>query len=802
LLLSYNYGIGLFELVPAPFALPAEKPGHGLLRGFPELGARPDRIIIFELLIEIIKLSNYLGFKFTLPMNRMNRMTFATLIKTAPLFLVASGLAAQSVFDDWRIRQPNPPANALRTAIYAEGRFVAAGYHATVVTSATGSVWETRFLEPEFDAQGLVYAEGQYVMVDRGGYVATSPNLDAWFLERIGASTLDDVIHAEGTFITVGRLSRIFSSDDAQTWTRSDVPVDNQHLKGVAHGNGFYCVVARGGKVFRSPDLENWTEVFAGFEGTENQTNNWEGMAFFNGKFVAYGPLERLLISSDNGTSWTEVPLEFESGMVDHVEWNGRLYLSGGSDAIINSSDGITWERFSPGRDLSLGAIAASPDRILALDDSSGVLASDDGETWTRILENENPDFRSVAYRDGIYVALANGDLLFRSVDGVNWTLAEDASGINANFAGVAALDVGFVAVGGRGEVATSPDGLSWNTGTFLDFTYIIREVSVANGILFAGSDSGTIYHTSDGVNWTETDTGAGSGNQNRIEQVSYFNETYFAAGGNGTLASSPDLVNWTLTPLGTEAVMEKLLYFNNRYIMIPVSGSRVLFSDDLVTWTDDRLVPIIRAGGAWIYDGRIVIAGNVGSMYTSEDGATFTEHLIPASTFREIVFDGEQYVAVGPAGVIATTGTNPLSLLNLTVIGNGQVDRFPDLPLYDASTLVRLTAEAPEGQQFLWWETTEGPVYDPSIELSLDADTNLTAVFAGLTPPPLTVQVDANGLFFDWINDPAWLLHESSNLVDWAPVAGVEVEDDASRLENQAFDGQNRLFRFQLRNP
>jgi len=375
-----------------------------------------------------------------------------------------------------------------------------------------------------------------------------------------------------------------------------------------------------------------------------------------------------------------------------------------------------------------------------------------------------------------------------------------DVSATTINYTGLGYVGDRFVAVGGRGTIAWSTDGQNWDTDTTVDFSAIVREVSVANGMLFAGCDGGIVASSPDGLNWTEHDTGAGAGYGFRIEQVSYANGAYFAAGGSGTLARSTDLQDWTLIPLnGTTAVMEKLVYFNNQYILFPVSGSRLLFSDDLSTWTDDRTDPIVRAGGAWIFDGRIVVAGNTGTIYTSEDGDTFVEHALPASTFREIVYDGTQYVAVGPAGVIATTGTEPLSVLNLSITGNGTVERSPDQALYAPSTVVRLTAQAPSGQQFLWWDTTDGRVLSSSLDLALKADTNVTAVFAGEQPPTMSLQASAEGAALEWSADPAWVLHQSSDLSDWAPTTGVEREDDTARLPNLETIDDGQFFQFKL---
>jgi len=148
---------------------------------------------------------------------------------------------------------------------------------------------------------------------------------------------------------------------------------------------------------------------------------------------------------------------------------------------------------------------------------------------------------------------------------------------------------------------------------------------------------------------------------------------------------------------------------------------------------------------------------------------------------------------------VIATTGTEPLSVLNLSITGNGTVARSPDQALYAPSTVVRLTAQAPSGQQFLWWDTTDGRVLSSSLDLALEADTNVTAVFAGEQPPTMSLQASAEGAALEWSADPAWVLHQSSDLSDWAPTTGVEREDDTARLPNLEMIDDGQFFQFKL---
>jgi hypothetical protein len=715
---------------------------------------------------------------------------------------LATILPGQTIFDDWRIRVPQPPANTLFTATYAEGRFVAAGRHATVISSTTGSVWETHYLRPGFTASGLVHADGLYVMVDRGGRVATSTDLRAWRVDAIGASSLDDLIHVNGRFIAVGQPSKVFSSPDGDHWSSVDIAVESLRLEGIAYGNGHYLTVARGGKLHRSPDLVNWSEVFAGYPGTENMTENWDGIAFFNGRFIAYGVSTHLLVS-DNGTTWSEVPLTFDTALTHHVEWDGRLWLAGESEAILHSSDGLAWSRVDPGNNVSIHALAAAPGRLLALAVGGDVHASDDGAAWTLAVDGNVDDIVGMAYQNGRYVAISGKKLFLGSSDGVNWSPVLDARETTLLYEGVGVVDDKFVALSTFGRVASSVDGQDWDTASQANLSALVRTVSVANGVLFAGCDSGYLAHTVNGTDWTERRINpAGTGNSFRIEKVSHFNGHYFAAGGNGFLARSADLETWEPIPLnGTSAAMKVLLHLHGRYLLFPVSGSRILFSEDLLHWEDNRRWPVLRTAGAWVFGERVLAAGS-GSLFSTSDGLDFTEHPLPAAEFRVIVFDGVQYVAGGADGVIATTGGTPLSALRLTLEGDGTVSRSPNQALYDSSTVVRLTAHPASDRRFLWWETAAGVVDSPVLDLVLTADSNVSAVFAGLEPPSASVVIEDDEPTLRWSWDPGWILHQSEDLETWSQAPGVQSSDSTGSLRHPAPSSGGRFFQFRPRQP
>jgi len=109
--------------------------------------------------------------------------------------------------------------------------------------------------------------------------------------------------------------------------------------------------------------------------------------------------------------------------------------------------------------------------------------------TWTlRVLGVD--DFRGVTYGDGLFVAVGKRGAIFTSWDGVNWTKRDSKT--RTDLWGVTYGNGLFVAVGILGTILTSPDGMSWMrqaSGT----SNSLYGVTYGNGRFVAVGDNGTI---------------------------------------------------------------------------------------------------------------------------------------------------------------------------------------------------------------------------------------------------------------------------------------------------------------------
>jgi hypothetical protein len=82
----------------------------------------------------------------------------------------------------------------------------------------------------------------------------------------------------------------------------------------------------------------------------------------------------------------------------------------------------------------------------------------------------------SVAYGNGTFVAVGEKGTILSSIDGVNWS--PQISGITDWLRGIAFANGYFVAVGDAGTILTSPDGMNWDLPLYSDNGYDLEAVA------------------------------------------------------------------------------------------------------------------------------------------------------------------------------------------------------------------------------------------------------------------------------------------------------------------------------------
>jgi hypothetical protein len=110
------------------------------------------------------------------------------------------------------------------------------------------------------------------------------------------------------------------------------------------------------------------------------------------------------------------------------------------------------------------------------------------------------PTLRAVCLSGSILVAVGDRGRIITSTDGVVWT--PRAAGVTTTLRGVAAGPTGFVAVGDSGTILQSADGTRWSPATSVPTTARLNAITRAQDF-FAVGDSGTILRFPDGRRWS-----------------------------------------------------------------------------------------------------------------------------------------------------------------------------------------------------------------------------------------------------------------------------------------------------------
>ena len=274
------------------------------------------------------------------------------------------------------------------------------------------------------------------------------------------------------------------------TWS-AGTEAQNNEWTGVAYGNGKFVAVSRTGfnRVMTSTDGINWTSHNA-----SNNSNPWYDVHYssVHNRFVAVAAgnanTNRIMYSS-NGTSWTSASLQDENSFTCY---NNSIASGSGANGkfVIVGAGGVDRIRWS-----------------------------NDGTVWNTGSASENSGWRSVAYGNGYFVAVAvtGTNRVMRSTSGTSWTSITN-TGSGNDFVGHYSTAYGngtFVTVS-----ASATNKVKYSTNNGSTWTGVnMGSMTVGSVITFIEDTSGTGYfmirstnllYSTDGINWTEVTMSSG----------------------------------------------------------------------------------------------------------------------------------------------------------------------------------------------------------------------------------------------------------------------------------------------------
>ena len=292
--------------------------------------------------------------------------------------------------------------------------------------------------------------------------------------------------------------------------------------------------------------------------GTEGENNQWRGVAYGNGTWVAVANAgtNRIQYSKDNGKTWTAVAAPNSNTWYD-VEYGGGIFVAmGGGNSNSNraawSTDGVNWTATDLTNEDSFtamdnpficyGGTNVTDGRFVAVGrlGVNRVRYSTNGKTWSSAVGSTSSSWYGVCFGLNRWVAVASTgtNRVMYSTDATDFSSWTEVTSTEQNqWRSVAYGNGKFVAVAGNGtnRLMYSTDATSWsNSGVSgFDNTTVWRWIKFGGGYFVAGGYNGTsnYMYSTDGLSWSAI---SGTGSYYGGGDYSYDTNTFAMVGASG----------------------------------------------------------------------------------------------------------------------------------------------------------------------------------------------------------------------------------------------------------------------------
>jgi hypothetical protein len=420
--------------------------------------------------------------------------------------------------------------------------------------STNGLSWKTLVPSPNASLTAMAFSSNLFVSVGYRGAIFTSTDRTNWVNHAFGEDNWFGAAYGTNKFVIVGDKGAIASSIDGAAWNRVTSPTTNS-LNSIAASPGGFVAVGEQGTIVFSEDGQQWKTVGSG------STNRLVAVASGGGKFVTVGANSTILYSG-NGETWSQVHSDSSLILRSVCFGNGHFVAVGEEGTITSSEDGEHWtlRHHVPNY---IGKLYFANDRFLALLFSGNYSVAQNPHLWTNAWMGTSNRLTCAAYALDKWVVGTDTNMFLVSSNLSDWI---SVPGPPLGVSDICFGNGQFVAVGYKGTILTSKDGLAWRQRT--TGTVLLMAVTYGNNKYVAVGTSGTIVSSDDGITWTWRASG----------DVTFYSVTYgkglFVAVGDatGTTATSTDGITWTQNHTGSQ--WYDIIFANNQFLAVGDFGS------------------------------------------------------------------------------------------------------------------------------------------------------------------------------------------------------------------------------------
>ena len=538
---------------------------------------------------------------------------------------------------------------------YGDGLWVAVGNDGKLATSSNGTSWTQQ--TSSFGTTAILdvaYANGLWIAVGAGGKLATSSNGTSWTPQTIiYAASIQSVAYGNGLWIIAGGSGVLATSSNGTSWTQRTSGFGSSAITSVAYGDGRWIAVGASGKLATSSFGVSWTLLTSSFG-----TNVIYSVAYNGGIWLCSG--DNALLAKSVATSALPTGSYWQQVL-------SPIFILASTSALYTSIDATTWINLSSGYNYPA---SVNPSSINIADDYS---CANIGFTTGSNIYQINYDYFAGIYA-GRVITLSGATGSYGVFESYNFGYATDGSGrvyIVNNGTSTYRYTVGnnskgFVSKYGKHEIISYIPFLERNSGGLRS----VNGVCYGNGIYVAIGGNGGLATSPNGANWTQN---IELGQYENLYAIEYANNMWMVGGASfGSIYTSTDGLVWAKQKTGLSGHIRHLAYgswVNNgsnvqAWMAVEdyTSSQYVSWSIDGKTWSDSTTIgdfpisDIVYNGSVWVAIG--TTTGGTVRISTSSNGVAWSLRTSPfgASSPRSVSYGNGVWVIVADGGKIATS--------------------------------------------------------------------------------------------------------------------------------------------------
>ena len=328
-------------------------------------------------------------------------------------------------------------------------------------------------------------------------------------------------IKSDSSFLFAGNSTgQLFrSSDNGDSWellkngsnelTTSSITFDGSKL--IAANSSVAS------SIYISTDFgDTWTEK----DGNADSINAFYDLYSINGNLIGRFYDNTFYISSDEGTSWSEIQVDSTMNSFEDIEGSGsKVFIAAYGNGIYRSTDGgFTWALSNEGIIGSrINALVTKNNDVLAATEGGVYKSTDNGDSWQRY--NDGIDLSEIIniqiINNNYYAVVKDG---IYKLDTVNNEWVKKYHVNNNSFTAISITDsVIYAGFRGAGILKSTDDGNTWDTvdnglKTSSGNHPIIKSLAVLGNFVYAGTSVNGVYRsTNGGANWSQFNNGFSS---------------------------------------------------------------------------------------------------------------------------------------------------------------------------------------------------------------------------------------------------------------------------------------------------